>query len=94
MRNPRPTTHKSALKVVVFCPPAIARPPRVIRRPSVAKPAIDAYALLASWRLARRLGDRARAFELFSALERLAERPRRRTVRDRDDAAEGGHDEQ
>ena len=26
VRDPRPTTHKSALKAVVFCPPAIARP--------------------------------------------------------------------
>jgi hypothetical protein len=48
-----------------------------------AKPAIDAYTLLKSWRRARMNGDRTNADKLLAELERLAERKRR---------TEGEHD--
>ena len=42
-----------------------------------AKPAVDAYTLLALWKRAKMLGDRAAAHSLLEALERLAQRPPR-----------------
>ena len=38
VRDPRPTTHKSALKAVVFCPPAIARPTRLSATRTIGEP--------------------------------------------------------
>ena len=73
VRDPRPTTHKSALKAVVFCPPAIARPYTSrpwSRRPARSRAISPATSLLISsylntisrdrWRVNRRTSRRSR----------------------------------
>jgi len=53
------------------------------------KPALDALTLLALWRRFRMVGDVTNAARTLNELEWLAERPKRRTGGDRDDAVGG-----
>jgi hypothetical protein len=83
-RTPRVVRRESLGPIEADEPHRVVKPAPPPPAPSV--PVLDALTLLYSWRRARMNGDRTNAAALLAELERLAERPKRRT--------EGEHDEQ
>ncbi len=81
----RPNRERFESVFAALLSPTPARGPAPSGALPAAKPAIDAYTLVALWRHARMVGDVVNERSFMAALERLAERPPH---------TEGEHDEQ